>query len=271
MKSILLIKRSSPQIYMANQLFKRNIISQVYLEEGESIDSSNFFDKKHLNYKNVLHNLRLIISYLYKPKYLYYYIYKLINKSNFFGMKEKYDLLILKNDYIEFNSYLDIKFVKSINNLNVIEKIIKCKPNCIFIFGTSIISHELISKINCPVVNLHWGISPQYRGEGIISSLAIEGKNGPGVTIHKISNVIDDGEILYQEKPNIDEKDNFYSIGLKLTKLGLIYFSRVAFDIQKNKPLVGINKTSKKSFFFNSEYMKKNPEIYYTAWKELKQ
>lgn len=48
MKSILLTKRSSPQIYMANQLFDRNIINQVYLEEGESIDSSNYFNKKSI-------------------------------------------------------------------------------------------------------------------------------------------------------------------------------------------------------------------------------
>jgi len=174
MKSILLTKRSSPQIYMANQLFDRNIINQVYLEEGESIDSSNYFNKKHLNYKNIFYNLRLIISYLYNPKFLYYYIYKLINKSKFFGMKAKYDILILENNYIEFNSYLDIKLVKNINDPNVIEKIMQFKPNCIFIFGTSIISHKIISKISCPVINLHWGISPQYRGEGIISSLALK-------------------------------------------------------------------------------------------------
>ena len=145
MKSILLIKRSSPQIYMANQLFKRNIISQVYLEEGESIDSSNFFDKKHLNYKNVLHNLRLIISYLYKPKYLYYYIYKLINKSNFFGMKEKYDLLILKNDYIEFFHICLFNFVMF--TLQIYEKIIKCKVSLLFIFGTSNIFLNLFQKL----------------------------------------------------------------------------------------------------------------------------
>jgi len=52
--------------------------------------------------------------------------------------------------------------------------------------------------------------------------------------------------------------------------LGLIYFSQVNVDIQRNIPLVGVKKTSKKSFFFNSEYMKKNPKIYYSAWKELK-
>ena len=61
-------------------------------------------------------------------------------------------------------------------------------------------------------------MSPNYRGDGIITPIYDNNWAKLGFTIHKLDSGIDSGEIICSERIDIDEKDNYYSIGLKMTK-----------------------------------------------------
>ena len=93
----------------------------------------------------------------------------------------------------------------------------------------------ILSGIQCPFINMHWGWSPDYRGEGIIPALALEGPYALGVTVHLIDLGIDSGEIISRLRPEVDERDNFYSLGLKLCMLGTDLFKHAFYQFAQSE------------------------------------
>ena len=88
-----------------------------------------------------------------------------------------------------------------------------------------------------------------------------------GVTIHQISNVIDKGNIIFRKKVKINLKDNFYSIGLKMTKAATKILLEKKF--YENLSIKRI-KSQNKGFLYDSKFMKKNYKMFYMAYKNIK-
>ena len=86
--------------------------------------------------------------------------------------------------------------------------------------GTSILVPEIISEASL-ALNLHWGLSPYYRGTHCTEwALVNWDPLNIGVTIHKLSQQIDGGDIVGQARAVITPQDTVYSINMQLTHLG---------------------------------------------------
>lgn len=261
MKGVLLTKKSSFQIYAANYLYKEGVIDSVIFEGG----SPSFAEKKNI--------FKLLKSFFLEFNFSKKLIIKVQNKiffKRYFGNKSFHDKRILKTDFTKINNNLISWNVENINDLRSFSIIKENRFNVIYVFGTNILKKNILSIKNTLFINLHWGLSPLYRGEGIISALSREGPKGLGVTIHFVDENIDSGDILYQSKPEIDPQDNFYSIGLKLTLLGLKGFKEINKKLKTNTRLNFKKQNLKKGSIYTSKFIKKNPEIILKAWKVLK-
>lgn len=64
--------------------------------------------------------------------------------------------------------------------------------------------------------NVHNGPLPEYRGADPVFQQIVQGENLPGATIHKLSNDLDAGDIVIQERIFADPKDTH---GLLMSKL----------------------------------------------------
>ena len=157
--------------------------------------------------------------------------------------------------------------VENINNDTVINLIKKIKPKIVYVFGTGMISKNLINSINLKIINMHWGISPKYRGEGIITALAYSDFKHLGVTIHELNEKSDAGRIAYSTTIKVDKLDNFYSIGLKMTVLGTELF--IKYCNQISDP-VFIEQDLSEGRLYNRKYMRLNSILYKRAWKNIK-
>lgn len=69
-------------------------------------------------------------------------------------------------------------------------------------------------------INLHASLLPKYRGAAPINWALINGEKKTGITIIKINNIVDAGDILYQEKIKINEADTIITLNDKLSKIG---------------------------------------------------
>lgn len=109
-----------------------------------------------------------------------------------------------------------------INHQSVIEKIKSIDPDLIIVHGTSILLKQTLSNFN-NVINVHWGLSPYYRGTHCTEwALLNRDYLNIGVTIHYISNNIDGGDIIAQRRYQINSfPSNIENIDFELTKLGL--------------------------------------------------
>lgn len=69
-------------------------------------------------------------------------------------------------------------------------------------------------------INVHASLLPQYRGAAPINHAIINGETKTGITIFKLKQEIDTGNLLLQEKVAISPEDNFGSMYEKLKDIG---------------------------------------------------
>ncbi len=82
------------------------------------------------------------------------------------------------------------------------EKILKLKPEIILFYGWSwIIKKKIYNKFNCFM--LHPSPLPKYRGGSPIQNQIINGEKTSAVTIFKINEILDGGDIYFQKKLNL--------------------------------------------------------------------
>ena len=80
-----------------------------------------------------------------------------------------------------------------------IETIRRLRPKVVLLNGCRIVKPEILKAIDCPVLNYHAGISPQYRGmNGGYWALASGDAGNFGTTVHLVDPGVDTGDILYQ-------------------------------------------------------------------------
>lgn len=104
---------------------------------------------------------------------------------------------------------------------NWFEKIEEIEPDIIIVHGGGIVPKKIIGLAKQYTFNLHWGISPLYRGSFCSPFCVLNNEiENIGVTIHELTMQIDGGAIYSQDKPNIENHDTIFSIEMKLTQLG---------------------------------------------------
>lgn len=267
MKIVLLTRKSEFQIFCANNLWKRGLLSAVILEDGYSFQRRS--GGKGLSLSSGWRLFEKLIVFFSKPSNIIENVHLYLNKPKYFGNQEFHNKRVLGDDYSDFLSEVPVKCVSNINSDEAKIILRELSPELVLVFGTCLIKTSVFESFKVNFVNLHWGWSPDFRGEGIISALAKSGSHALGVTIHSISSRIDGGNIYFQERPTVDKYDNFYSIGLKLTLIGTKLFIKYIEALERGN-LSGVPQDLTKGQLYSSKTMRSNPEIYRIAWRNLK-
>jgi folate-dependent phosphoribosylglycinamide formyltransferase PurN len=99
----------------------------------------------------------------------------------------------------------DVRFVDSVNSKETATFIEEFKPDIVIVNGTRIISKNILSRISCPIINMHAGITPAYRGvHGAYWALYNNDVANCGVTVHRVDAGIDTGGIISQAIIKVD-------------------------------------------------------------------
>lgn len=99
---------------------------------------------------------------------------------------------------------------ENINCDSAISAINAVKPDLIILSGTRILSHTFLQRVNHPVINIHAGITPKYRGvHGGYWALVNGDSHFFGSTIHRVDEGIDTGKVIKYAYTNPSKRDNF--------------------------------------------------------------
>jgi methionyl-tRNA formyltransferase len=79
-----------------------------------------------------------------------------------------------------------------------------------------IISQSVINKFDKGIINSHFSLLPQWRGADPITYALLSGQPHSGVSLMKINDKLDEGEILSQKKIRISSSDDNASLSTKL-------------------------------------------------------
>jgi len=102
-----------------------------------------------------------------------------------------------------------VKEVPHINHPMVVHLADELKPDLITVFGTSLIRGELLGKGRLGMVNLHGGLSPEYRGADCTFWALYNGEPEKiGCTLHYIDAGIDTGRLIAHVSPEIRPDDD---------------------------------------------------------------
>jgi folate-dependent phosphoribosylglycinamide formyltransferase PurN len=99
--------------------------------------------------------------------------------------------------------------VRSVNDEETISLLAGINPAAVVVHGTRVISAPVLKSLRCPVLNIHAGITPRYRGvHGGYWALSEHHPEWVGTTVHLVDPGIDTGGILAQKTFTITEDDS---------------------------------------------------------------
>ncbi|MCM8824514.1 MAG: methionyl-tRNA formyltransferase [Candidatus Omnitrophica bacterium] len=101
-------------------------------------------------------------------------------------------------------------------------------------FG-KIIPRSLLMIPKIMPIALHPSLLPLYRGASPINWAIIKGESKTGVTVFKVNETIDRGEIILQEEVLIEDNDDSLTLSLKLANMGSNLLLRSISAIEENR------------------------------------
>lgn len=215
MRIVCLIRRSAPLYYFANKINQEHEVLEVIIEEPRRKKSNH----------SLLGKIKFFLIKLSRVLYT--------------QRVESHNILIkwFGYDWENLNGSLSVMHVEDINSEQVVNRLKNLNPDILLVHGTSIVRKEVIEKSQL-ALNLHWGLSPYYRGTHCTDWALINWDiKNIGVTIHKLTADIDGGEILAQARAEIDAGDTLDSINMQLTYLGVELIIRAISKLKEGEDL----------------------------------
>ncbi|MCB0508199.1 MAG: methionyl-tRNA formyltransferase [Bacteroidetes bacterium] len=106
--------------------------------------------------------------------------------------------------------------------------------------------------------NLHASLLPQYRGAAPINWAVINGEKETGVTTFFLQHEIDTGNIILQEKININDNDNAGNVHDKLMHIGADAVLKTVQQIEQNN----VQEQTQNNFINNLNEIKHAPKLF---------
>ncbi|MBI2028956.1 methionyl-tRNA formyltransferase [Candidatus Gottesmanbacteria bacterium] len=127
--------------------------------------------------------------------------------------------------------------------------ILQLKPDLLIVcyYGQKI-PIELINKVKSGGLNIHPSLLPKYRGAAPSEWAILKGEKETGVTILKLSEEFDEGEIISQVKESILKDDNPENLYARLFKKGADLLIKVLPDFLQDKIELKPQNNSKATF-----------------------
>jgi methionyl-tRNA formyltransferase len=86
--------------------------------------------------------------------------------------------------------------VRGVNSAEAVAVMSRLRPDLILVYGTSIVRDELLSRAGDLVMNMHTGLSPDYRGTDCAFWPIVNGEpERIGATVHECTDRVDGGQI----------------------------------------------------------------------------
>jgi len=208
---ILILSGNGPPAIAAVNIYIRELsyLHEIYIIEEKRYTLKRILKTlgKRINRKGILSCIDLILGKLLNP---------LLFRTS--KIKRIYNIEHTVNDI----------------NCDIVRNIIhKLNPDYIISNACSIISSLIIDKATCPILNLHNGITPRYRGSGNIWALRENNPEFIGVTIHLVDKGIDTGKRVSVKKIAFNNNHNFSDIDI----ISFEHGASLIIDYIKNKKI----------------------------------
>lgn len=123
---------------------------------------------------------------------------------------------------------------EKLKNADFINELKALEPNLFIVVAFRMLPELVWQMPEYGTFNLHASLLPQYRGAAPINWAVINGEKETGVTTFFLQQEIDTGNIILQEKINIEDEDNAGSVHDKLMNIGSQLVLKTVKSIEEN-------------------------------------
>ncbi|MEM9256403.1 MAG: formyl transferase [Pseudomonadota bacterium] len=225
LRVVVIVSKDESDIFFANRLLQSVNVIAVIVENQH--DDRPFLSKlaSHLVRPHVLVT-KLYNRILYERDKKYAEFYLPENACNFGGQGDQVNAP-------DGTALLYTTGANRINDKEYIERLQELQPDVVAVCGSSLLQEEILSVPKLGSLNLHGGLSQRYRGL-YTTDWAVFNQEPEcvGATVHYIAGGIDDGDILYQGRPQIDIEDTPHSLYEKVVKFGVCMMIQAIEDLE---------------------------------------
>ncbi len=131
-----------------------------------------------------------------------------------------------------------VREVPHINHSEVVKMAHELKPDLICVFGTSLIRGDLLKEGRLGIINLHGGLSPEYRGADCTFWALHNGEpEKVGCTLHYIDAGIDTGRLIAHISPEVHEGDSELELFWRAVKDSAEVYAEAVARLAEGEPL----------------------------------
>ena len=114
---------------------------------------------------------------------------------------------------------LTLPVFKPISKQELTSCISHLKPSIIIVVAYGMILEKVVTDTYF-CLNIHSSLLPKYRGASPIHTALLNGDHITGISLIKMNEYMDDGDIVYQKELRIEDHDNLGGLTKKLSLLG---------------------------------------------------
>lgn len=262
MRIVVVVSQDKSDVYFANQLMKSlNVVGVVLENQIPERDQSSL--------------PRKAMKYAVNPRVFVRKVFKVLDRT-FVEPKQDYNQPENSLDFGEEGNSLnprqrvEVLRTQGVNAINAPEYrawIHELQPDVIAVCGASMMQSDLLAIPTHGVLNLHGGLSQFYRGL-FTTDWAIHNREPEcvGATVHFVSQGVDDGDVVYQGRPNIAAGDNPNTLYEKVVKLGVQMMIQAVTDIE-NSACRATKLETKGQLYLNNMF---NTEAKRATWRQIR-
>jgi folate-dependent phosphoribosylglycinamide formyltransferase PurN len=140
--------------------------------------------------------------------------------------------------------------VPNINDAECIDFVKGLRPDLIAVCGTTVIKPAVFALAPLGAVNIHTGITPDYRSADPIFWAIYRGEpHKVGVTIHFVDAGIDTGAIIHQQAVALYRTDTLATIYIRCITIGTALYLRALDEISRGAARVRKHEGTGKAFY----------------------
>lgn len=117
---------------------------------------------------------------------------------------------------------------EDVNHPLWVDRIKTLAPDMIFSFYyRNLLNDDVLKSARLGAFNLHGSLLPAYRGRAPLNWVLINGERETGVTLHRMTNRADAGDIIEQQRVTIDEEDDALTLHHKLLDSATLLLNQI--------------------------------------------
>ena len=231
-------------LYVANVLKKAGLLQGLIIEEREDFVPQCPEDLDGIDRDN----------------FIRHFIDRDSAENNFFGkeiIKESFDTVpVLRVRQEELNS------------LKVIDWITKLNPDQLLSYGVHKLSSQIIDICPDYAWNIHGGLSPWYRGSvTLFWPFYFMKPNWAGMTIHKLSKLIDAGNIIHHSVPELKRGDGVHDVACRSVIQVADDLVKILNLLCEGKEIMSVPQKSEGKLFLGSDWEPYHLRLIYQLFK----